>query len=560
MIKNSQNNKQKENRENINLENKRVVIEPYNHSVNKNWNKSIKINNKIYNLKNIDNNMSRGNLNENDNNKIINNKNFQQSVLSQQENFYIISHNKKFDLSSLINDSTINFCLEKKEEISKNKKIKEPKTVKSDNRNKNEIYSFYICIEGNYNLKSKNIQMTKSIKNHNLVHLELTDLKSSQNINIEKEKNNLINSLEIVSTRWKEAQQMIKTSLSYINQRTTMLSELEKYNEELISKIKFETNKLNDNNNWYIVLKQDIKSEENQIIHKIINASSKKDFENAFNQFIFDDKENNSNLVNNINISEKKKSKFNTQNNLNQNSNNIKNLKLEYYCPILILNYLQLKNFINEIEKNLKVNKETKPNNNENIIEEKISFNIKAVNKMENKNKQKQIVKNLKSNNMIIKENNDLEIDKIKKNKENKIKTQKKDFGQSTPISLLKEKYFIYAVSKWSKYSSINSEIKIFIKKTGCKYKSEKFESDNLNLTSFYLTIGKVLSERPIKPPINNSNHIKKNIFTNRINKISNENNVIPKTKSFISKVNKNDKEISTIKKRTKSKSKLKKK
>ena len=27
-----------------------------------------------------------------------------------------------------------------------------------------------------------------------------------------------------------------------------------------------------------------------------------------------------------------------------------------------------------------------------------------------------------------------------------------KDFSQNTPISLLQEKYFIYAVSKWIKY------------------------------------------------------------------------------------------------------------
>ena len=42
----------------------------------------------------------------------------------------------------------------------------------------------------------------------------------------------------------------------------------------------------------------------------------------------------------------------------------------------------------------------------------------------------------------------------------------KKDFGQCTPIALLQEKYFVYAVSKWAKYSDVIPQSKLFIKYT----------------------------------------------------------------------------------------------
>ena len=87
-------------------------------------------------------------------------------------------------------------------------------------------------------------------------------------------------------------------------------------------------------------------------MHKIINASTKTEFEIFLNQFINDDgSENNKNLNNNLNNNEiiynrgRKKSKFNQQNNLFQTLNNGMNFQRDFLCPIIILNYLQLKTF-----------------------------------------------------------------------------------------------------------------------------------------------------------------------------------------------------------------------
>ena len=104
--KNESNNKQKINKEKNSLQVNRVVIETCLGKNKKNENKVIKVNNNVYNIKNIDNNMSRGNLNEykssdsinispkKENQKIDRKSSY---LLSNQENFNIISHIKKFD-------------------------------------------------------------------------------------------------------------------------------------------------------------------------------------------------------------------------------------------------------------------------------------------------------------------------------------------------------------------------------------------------------------------------------------------------------------------------------
>ena len=106
MFKKAQSYKPKIGKENDNLEINRVVIESYYDSNRRPESKIIKINNNVYNIKNIDNNMSRGNLNENINKETENeNKNastikpLQKPVYSSsnEANFYLISHIKKFE-------------------------------------------------------------------------------------------------------------------------------------------------------------------------------------------------------------------------------------------------------------------------------------------------------------------------------------------------------------------------------------------------------------------------------------------------------------------------------
>ena len=69
------------------------------------------------------------------------------------------------------------------------------------------------------------------------------------------------------------------------------------------------------------------------------------------------------------------------------------------------------------------------------------------------------------------------------------------DFSQNTPISLLQEKYFIYAVSKWIKYSLPNPQSQLTVKYS---YKSghPMFDPINLVMTNFTLWIERIETRR----------------------------------------------------------------
>ena len=133
----------------------------------------------------------------------------------------------------------------------------------------------------------------------------------------------------------------------------------------------------------------------------------------------------------------------------------------------------------------------------------------------------------------------------------------KKDFGQCTPIALLQEKYFVYAVSKWAKYSDVIPQSKLFIK---YNYKSghPKFDPIHLNITNFYLWIEKIRTKNDIrKSPIktnsgNNNFKTKSNSKLNGSKYRAYINNISPSYG-----VNNHNRGVNTIKKKSKSKSKI---
>ena len=598
MFKKTQSYKPKTQKENNNFEINRVVIESYYGTNRKNESKIIKINNNVYNIKNIDNNMSRSNLNENinkDEEKKVEIKSKTLPKISyslcNQTNLNIVSHIKKFDDPLLINNYSFNFVTKSNEQL--NKEINKV-NIKSDNENKKMllIKSFDIFICGNQNLKAKNIHITNSTKKDNLVYKEIINLKSSKNeeeknveINKkEEEKNNLIDSLETINKRWKEAQREFKMRISYINKNEALTINLKKYWEELKSNINFEQNNLNNKDNSYIIIKQDLKSKENT--YEIINPTSKKEFDELFNKLTQNDnKENNLNNSNNKEISknnEKKKSKFNNQNSSQSNKNN--NISINSFYPLLIFKYSELKNIINNIEKDLKITKETKENKY--ILEDNISLNYKGnknkvIQKQSPKKEKEKINKNKvllpakvdeyklfhKFENLRKKRIIEFKIEKNTKNEKentNNLKIKKtKDFGESTPISLLKDKYFIYAVSKWSKYSTINPEINLYFK---YNYKSghPKFDSNILEMTNFYLVIEKIKLEGDSKKSRNTSNFtsFKKTISNSKVtSKTNNEKTTNQKEKgSSISHGISNNNQTSVNRKKSSSKYNLEKK
>ena len=598
MFKKAQSYKPKSQKEHTNLEINRVVIESYYGSNRRPESKIIKINNNVYNIKNIDNNMSRGNLNENKNNDDKNIKGSESKFkqvdysLCNQSNLKLISHIKKFDSPLLISNNSFSFLNEKRKgpEVNNNNQIKNK--IQNDIKKNFLIKSFDIFICGNQNLKSKNIHITNSTKKDNVVYKEIIDTKINKN-EIEEKKsevdNNLINSLEIINKRWKEEQREFKMRLSYINKAEVFLVNLEKYKQELISKINFDKINTKNNDNCYIFIKQDMKSKEIKFIYEIIKPNSRKDVDDLFNKFIKNDnKENDSNLINNSTPlnNGKKKSKFSNQNSPQVNKNNSINISNNSFYPLLIFNYSELKNIISNIEKDLKIPKEKK--DNKYILEDNISLNYKGINQKINQrnspkkekekiNKKKALLPTKvdeyelinKFDNLIKKKiieltiNKTNKVEKKEKNNSKNIIIKSKDFGQSTPISLLKEKYFIYAVSKWSKYSIINPEINLYYKYS---YKSgfPKFDSNILKINNFYLGIEKIKLEGDAKKSRNfpNFNSFKKSISTSKVTtQTNNEKNIIQKTKvSNNTNYFLNNNENSTNGRKAKSKQKLEKK
>ena len=262
MFKKNESNNQKMNKEKKGFQVNRVVIETYLGNNKKNENKIIKVNNNVYNIKNIDNNMSRGNLNENiiqdnkslikENQKIITKASY---FLSKQTNFNIFSHIKKFDAPLLINNSSFNLICKN---IGINNDKKNENSKKLLNKKNYEIVSSNIFVGGS-KLNSNKIQITNSSKKGNLLKREITNLKNNKNLNEEQkeeinkkeiEKNNLINSLEIINKRWKEAQKEYKMRLSYKNPNEILVINMEKYKQELISKLNFENE---DSKNLYLI-------------------------------------------------------------------------------------------------------------------------------------------------------------------------------------------------------------------------------------------------------------------------------------------------------------------
>ena len=306
--------------------------------------------------------------------------------------------------------------------------------------------------------------------------------------------------------------------LSYKNPNEILVINMEKYKQELISKLNFENGDSKNNKNFYIFLKQDMDFKNDSIAYEVMKSSSQQDFESIFNKFsICNDQENKGNEVNIYNNEEflnngKKKSKFINKNRFNNNTH--KNL----YCPILVFDYFELKKIIDKIEKDINSENVSKMNNKNYTLENIISLYYEGIMKIQNIiiNKEKEKIKEYlpmkvfehkfiyKPINLIISNQNNLSIISNKKINEFKKKVTS-DFGQSTPISLLKEKYFIYAVSKWSKFSSINSEINLYMK---YDYKSghPKFDDNILKPNNFCLRIEKINEESEPKKSRNISN------------------------------------------------------
>ena len=646
MIENNKNNiKYATNRDQTNLVINRAVVESY----------TSKRKNKIINENENNNKIQKNNIN-------IQNTNKSKYSLCPQLNFYLSSHIKHFDLPLSISISSLNYLmtLKKKENKDNNKENKDNNQENKDNNKDNEnigvktnskkkeessliknytISSSNIFIIGGQNLKDMRIHLSHN--KNNIVHKEINDCKNSKNKIIEKvdinlsdnknKKDQLLTSLEIIKKRWKEVEKEYKIRLSYISNNENIILNKNQYIDELVNKIYLNSNinsssiKKNNQNN-YILIKQDKQNNNYHLIHEIISPKSSKELETFINKFINQNNDNNNNKENihdyndkeNIHSNRYNMSTYNkrtSQNNIylnNEMHNSLKKSKFEkpisqdddsnesskdyinndisiqndYFNPIFILSQQQIKNLSEILDKktnhktdkkkfsinhiisiNYKENKEQ-----ENLKQSKkeklndLNFNIHPikVDKFEfihiNKNKNDININNIDLSN--IAQNQSEYTKQLKAESEDsyqKIK-ETEDFGQSTPLSLLQEKYFIYAVSKWAKYSIINQQSQIYIK---FSYKSghPKFDPILLDMTNFTLWIEKIQTKKERKSSIvtSSSSHVNNNIdnkSTSKLNYVKNK-NYKTGASIFLNESN-NNKVNHIIKKKSKSKSKPK--
>ena len=457
------------------------------------------------------------------------------------------------------------------------------------------------------NLKNKSVDKTNA---------RLTENKSTETISIdlnENKKLDISEAINMILTRWKNNQKIKESNLSFITKQESFLLNKKNYINGLINKININSNTIKEEekekkNNFqekYILIKQNNNSKENNFIYDILTPNTNEEVENSINSFIFrsnDNKENlNNNSVetlmstqdNNYLNNGKKKSKFNNKNNQIKsgmqeiiNLNSAKNQK-EEFSPIFILTSKDIKELYEIVFKDINENKEKKINY---TIGSKINVNF--INKR-NEEKLKGKVENKRYRNLDeinfeifpvkgdkfefinivpneVRANYNIDVSNIQLNQSdyiNKVKggendfeyllnknKEMEDFSQNTPISLLQEKYFIYAVSKWIKFSMPNPQSQLYVKysyKTG----HPMFDPINLIMTNFTLWIERIETKRndnkkaivSISSSINfnNSKKIDKNnvrgkssskkkgyakIYSNQsINYINNDNNQINK-------------------------------
>ena len=478
---------------------------------------------------------------------------------SLQTNFSIISNIKNFKIPFSIQKSSLNYISIKSDENKeKNKKsfvqinntsifiggrqnLKGMRIHLSNNCKYNNIVHKEITNFKNKSVDKTNVRLTEN-KNKPIEKVNIDLLEK-------EEKKNDIDFLKFMNLRWKNHQQVFKNRISFIsntNQESININK-KNYIQGLLNKFKINTIKNSNNNNKnnnqekIILIKQDKYNINNNFIYEIISPSTKEELELSINTFINksnDNKENQDNnnsetssyKENNINNNGKKKSKFINQQEIQnkktkESNNNNKKLQKDDFVPIFILNNKDIIELYEIIEKKSNKNKQNKNNYS---IDNKISLNFININKNEKlrgKNAKKTLddinfdifpvkVDKFEFINIVpneIRTNYNIDVSNIALNQSDYMKQVKggendfdyilnknkemEDFSQNTPISLLQEKYFIYAVSKWIKYSIPNPQSQLYVKysyKTG----HPLFDPIHLIMTNFTLWIERIETKR----------------------------------------------------------------
>ena len=514
-----------------------------------------------------------------------------------QTNFKLTSNIKTFNLPLRINRS--NFSIDFDPASSEKKSRRSKRAI---------ISTSSVFIGGGQSLKGMTLHLggktsEKEMRTDNVGMKTTIQTSSSKNTSPEKKLKNeendnskntddLSNILKTIESRWKTQQQICSDRLSFINAMDAVNERIilykQKYINDLIKCVKVQ----NKVKKTFVIIQENNQSSNGIIVQDLI-ATNEADLEIAIKNFMqnFHNDDVNKETIdasdsnNEVDQKGKKKSKFVHNNGSNKSFNKIGIHQIDF-SPVLILGEPQIKTIleyfphiridhkmenglINEInisiEGSPQKNKEKDNNNNlrggkkiENEKKEETNLELYPV-KVEQfqiTNAIRLMTSNININNNIDVSNimfNQSEINYVKDLKqikgaenelENSILKTKEDFGQCTPISLLQEKYFIYAVSKWAKYSIPNPQSRIYYLNNNYVYKNRPrlFDPLFLDMTNFTLWIERIqLQKKDTKKSLQLNSSINNNLRNKSNSKVAQKRKSKPKTGYEIknSKINK---------------------
>ena len=329
----------------------------------------------------------------------------------------------------------------------------------------NEIQSQKMMIENMIKNWKKNIQIKKEvninfIKDKNAFYYKNMKEKWNNDIKIIKG-NNLTFLVDEVKLKEKEMNDMIlrwNNGLKDDNNIIISFKELqdknifkyseEKYLKDVISSAQF-PEIINNNNNIFYLL--NISNNPNKLNYKVINPKDKNELESLVFSFY-------------------KENKLNS--NIKGSNNSLE--QLIQIHPLIILNEEQM-NQLNE-----KINKSK--------IKDSVEY-TGTDSKKENADTQFTISKQIAIDYEII-EQTQSNITKTDKLSDTRKVFQ--DFGQSTPLSMLYEKFLVFAVSRNIKYSVNSPQNNVFYINELNKIKKYGFDSEKLLVNKFSLWIEKI--------------------------------------------------------------------
>ena len=329
----------------------------------------------------------------------------------------------------------------------------------------NEIQSQKMMIENMIKNWKKNIQIKKEvninfIKDKNAFYYENMKEKWNNDIKIIKG-NNLTFLVDEVKLKEKEMNDMLlrwNNGLKDDNNIIISFKELqdknifkyseEKYLKDVISSAQF-PEIINNNNNIFYLL--NISNNPNKLNYKVINPKDKNELESLVFSFY-------------------KENKLNS--NIKGSNNSLE--QLIQIHPLIILNEEQM-NQLNE-----KINKSK--------IKDSVEY-TGTDSKKENADTQFTISKQIAIDYEII-EQTQSNITKTDKLSDTRKVFQ--DFGQSTPLSMLYEKFLVFAVSRNIKYSVNSPQNNVFYINELNKIKKYGFDSEKLLVNKFSLWIEKI--------------------------------------------------------------------